>query len=132
MKYSVRGEMSCPGLGWRGSSLQQFTRFGHAGRRAPVFARGYAGKGGELTPPVRSTRGVKFFGNGSIILFGVERAILADSIAQQEIENGTRAVAQFAVTMHDRGSVTLEILADRVVGFAEQSRRLGAFDLSDV
>ena len=85
-----------------------------------------------MTPAVRGARGVEFLGDGSIILFGVERAIFADGVAQQEIENGTRVVAQFAVTMHDRGSVSLEILADRVVGFAEQRRGLGGFDLSDV
>src|SRR5262245_57738381 len=121
-----------PAAWGRASSLQQFTGFGHAGRGAAILAGGYSGEGGELTPAVRSARGFEFLGDGPIILFGLERAILTNGVAEQEIENGTRVVAQFAVTMHDGGSVSLEILADGVVGFAEQRRGLGGFNLSDV
>src|SRR5262249_16096775 len=50
---------------------------------AAVFAGGDAGQGDELTPAERGAGRSEFFTDCAVILFRVERAVLADAVAQQ-------------------------------------------------
>src|SRR5207302_5605382 len=58
--------------------------------------------------------------------------LFRSGIAQEEIENRARVVAEFAVTMDEGSGVSLEILADGVVSLVKESRAFAGFDDCDV
>ena len=58
----------------------------------------------------------------------VNKALFA-RVTKKQIEDGTRVVAEFAITMNDGRGVSLHVLADGLVGFAKESVGLGARDL---
>ncbi len=58
----------------------------------------------------------------------MERAILAYGVAKQQVEDRPRCMAELAVAVNDRRSVGLEILPDRIVGFAKQRIRFSGLD----
>jgi hypothetical protein len=112
--------------------FQQGSGLSHTRRGTAIFAGGDAGQGDELTPTESRASGTKFFGDSAIEFFRVERAILANSVAQQEIENGARVVAEFAITMNESRGMSLQVLADGIVCFTKQSRAIRGFDLREV
>ena len=48
-----------------------------------------------MTPSERGSARGEFLRNGAVKLLGMQRAVFTDSIAQQQIKNRTRGVAQF-------------------------------------
>src|SRR6266571_7448830 len=112
--------------------LEHFTRLGHAGGGAAILAGRDAGQGHQCTPAEGGPGGGEFFGDGAVILFGVQRAVLAHGVAQEQIEHRTRGMAELTVPMHDGRGAGLEVLADGIVGFAQERVRVGGFDLLDV
>ena len=102
------------------------------GRGAAVFAGGDAGERHQLTPAEGGARGGEFFGHGAVVFLGVERAVFAHGVAQQQVEHRTRGVAEFAVAAHDGRGVGLEVLADGFIGFAQERVGLGGFDLVEM
>src|SRR4051812_28239100 len=93
------------------SPLQQLPRFGDTGRWASIFTGGHTRQRHQLPPAERRPDCGEFLGGGAIKLFGVERAVFANGVAQHQIEDRTWVVAEFAITMNERGGVSLEILA---------------------
>ena len=87
--------------------LQQLAGFGHAGRGAAVFAGGDAGEGAELAPAEGGARGGEFLGDGAEEFFGVQRAVLADGVAAEQVEDFARVVAELAVALHEAGGAVL-------------------------
>ena len=64
-------------------NFQQFARLCHPSRGPAILARGDARESDELPPAEYGPRGVEFLGYGSIILFRMKRAILADGITEK-------------------------------------------------
>ena len=58
----------------------------------------------------------------------MERAILADSVTQEQVKYLSRGVAEFAVTAHDGRGLGLEVLADRFVGFSQERVSIRGLD----
>ena len=112
--------------------LQKLSRFCHPRCRAAILAGGDAGERNQLSPAKRRARRGEFFGRGAVLFLGMERAVFAHGVAQEQVEHGTRSVAEFAVTTHDGCGVGLEVLADRIIGFAQERVGLGGFDFIEV
>src|SRR6266702_7229008 len=104
--------------GWSVLYLQHFPRLGHAGGGAAIFAGRDSGQGHQRTTAESGAGGGEFFGDGAVIFFGVQRAILAHGVAQEQIEHRTRGMAEFAVAVHDGCGAGREVLADGIVGLA--------------
>ena len=58
----------------------------------------------------------------------MQRTVLADRVAQHEIEDAARIVIEFAIAMNGRGDACLEISTDGIFGFAQQSFRISSLD----
>ena len=67
--------------------------------------------------------------DGAVVLLGVQRAVFADGVAQQQVEHRPRRLTQLAVAMDDGAGAGLQVAADRVLGLAQQRVGLGRFDL---
>ena len=116
---------NAPLQGGSASDFQQRARIGHAWSRASILTCRDAGERHQMTPPEGRTGGREFIRHGAVEFFRVERAVFTDGEAQQEIENRPRFVAELAVAINDRAGVRLEISADRLLGFLEQTRGIG-------
>src|SRR5262249_25416809 len=92
--------------------------------RVPVLARGDARQGGQLSPAERGTRLGEFLADRAIVLLGVQPAVLADRVAQEQVEHRSRGVAQRAVALDQGAGAELVILADCPVQVPEQGSGL--------
>ena len=84
---------------------EPFARLGEARRRPAVLAGGYPCQRHKLTPSKRRPSGGELFGDGAVILLGVERAVFTDGIAQKQVEDGSGRLVQRADLMNDRASL---------------------------
>ena len=67
-----------------------------AAGRVAVFTRGDARQRRQLPPAERRPHEGELFTDGLEILLSVQSTFLADSVAQQQVEDRPRVVAQFA------------------------------------
>ena len=68
--------------------------------------------GNKLTPSKRRPSGGELFGDGAVVLLGVERAVFTDGIAQKQVEDGSGRLIERADLMNDRASLRLIIGTD--------------------
>src|SRR6185436_8792948 len=65
---------------------------------------------------------------GAIVLLGMERAVLAHRVLEEEIEHRPGGVSHLAVAVRDRRCARLAVLADRRLGLPEEGRAIGGLD----
>src|SRR5262249_18766581 len=90
----------------------------------PVLARGDARQGGQLSPAKRGARLRELLRDCPVVLLGVQPPVLADRVAQEEVEHRPRGVAQLAIALDQGAGAKLVVLADRPVQVPEQDRGL--------
>ena len=83
-----------------------------------MFARGHAGQRRQVSPAEGRPRGREFLGHRSIVLLGVQRAVLADREIQQQVEHRPGGVAKFAIAMNQSAGAGLIVAADRRIGLS--------------
>ena len=94
-----------------------------------VFAGGDAGQGGQLSPAEgRAGRG-ELLGHGAVVLLGVQGAVLADGVAEQQVEDGPGRAAELAVAVDQGAGAGLVVRLDRGLGLGEQGVGLDVADL---
>src|SRR5262249_32081005 len=116
---------SCPAPPRRWSDLEQFPGLGDARRGTAALAGRHAGQGDELPPAEGRTRPAEFLADGVVILFGVQRAILADGVFQQQREHRLGIVAERAVAVHQRRGDLLLVRPDRGFRLGQQPLGVG-------
>src|SRR5262245_42050407 len=94
------------------SQLEQPPSFGVARRGMAVLTGGDAGQSDEVTPAEGRPRGGEFLDHRTVILLRVQRAILADAIAEQQIEDAPLRATQLTVALHQGGRSRLVLLLD--------------------
>ncbi len=94
-----------------------------------VGAGGDAGQGHELPPAEGGAAGGEFFSHRAIVFLGVKGAVLADGVAQEQIEDGARRMAELAVAVDGGASAGLIAVANGVLGGTEQGVWLAGLDL---
>jgi hypothetical protein len=97
------------------SHLQQLPRLGVSWRGAAVFAGGDSGQRGYLPPAIGGARGGEFFADGAVEFFRVQRAVFADGILKQQIEDRARRVTKLPIPRRQSGGVGLQVAADGFV-----------------
>src|SRR5262245_9755147 len=98
----------------------------------PVLARGDARQRGQLLPAECGARLRELFRDCPVVLLGVQPPVLADRVAQEEVEHGPWWVAQLAVALDQGAGAKLVVLADRPVQVAEQDRGLDGLHAPEV
>src|SRR5262249_3914918 len=83
------------------SNLQPSDGLLDAGRGPAVLAGGDAGEGDELAPAEGGSGGGELLGDSSVVLLGVQGAVLADGVAEQEAEDGPGGLVQRADAVDD-------------------------------
>ena len=108
---------------------QQLAGFLIARRRKAVFAGGDARQRHQLPPAEGRPRGGEFLADRAVVLFGVQRAVFADRVLHQQIEDWPCGQFQFAVAMHHGARPGLVVALDRFLGLAEQRLDIRGIDL---
>lgn len=103
------------------SDAEQFFGLGDPGGGAAEFAGGDAGEGGQLSPAEDGTRCGKLLGDRPVILFRMQRAVFADGVLQQQIEDRSLRKSELAVLRDDGGGLGLIVQADGLFGLGNES-----------
>src|SRR5687768_8135270 len=107
----------------RGSAqVEQLPGFGDAGGGSAVFAGGDPGEGRELAPAEGLAGALEFLGDGAVVFFGVEGAVFAYGVLQQQVEDGAGGVLELAVAVGDGGGPGLEVALDGGFELLEERR----------
>src|SRR5947207_13286916 len=85
-----------------------------------------------MTPTECRPRCGEFLRNGAVEFFGVQRTILADRVAEQQIEHKAWRMPRLAITLNQGAGFCLEISANCLVGLAEQPVGVSRLDLLEV
>src|SRR5262245_150494 len=101
------------------SNLQQLACFRVTRSGLAVLAGRHAGQADELPPAIRRANEIELLADRPIVLLGVESAVFARRITEQQIEDGTRRLTELAVTGHGRAGDRLVLGLDGVLGLAE-------------
>ena len=96
------------------------------------LARRDAGERHDVAPAKRGAGRSELFAHGAVEFLGVERAVFADRVAEQEIEERAWRVAEFAVAMDNAADSALEVRANRLVGLAQECLGIRALDFVDM
>ena len=72
-----------------------------------VLAGGDAGQGRELPPAEGRAGGGELLGDGPVVLLGVQGAVLADRVLQQQVEDRTGFQPELAVAGDQGGGAAL-------------------------
>src|SRR3972149_10387591 len=88
-------------------------RLGVSRRRLAALAGRHAGQRHQLPPAKRRPRGGELLGDGAVVFFGVQRTVLARGIAEQQIKDPPRWMAELAVPLDGGAGAGLVVLANR-------------------
>ena len=95
-----------------------------------VFAGRHAGKPDDMAPLKRLACASELLDDGSIVLFGMQSAVFADRVAQQQVEDRADRVSLRAVALNEGGGMRLIVLPNRAVQIAQERSGILRFDRS--
>src|SRR3972149_10755190 len=104
-------------------------RLGIPRRRLAALAGRDAGQRHQLPPAKRRPRGGELLADGAVVFFGVQRTVLARGIAEQQIKDPPRWMAELAVPLDGGAGAGLVVLANRALGLAGQRLELAGPEL---
>src|SRR5262245_15338839 len=96
--------------------LQQVARLGVTVGRVAVLAGSDAGQGCQVSPAEGWVTCGEFLGHRPVVLLGVEGAVFAYSVLQEQVEDRACRVAQFAVAVNQSAGTCLVAFLDRPLG----------------
>src|SRR5262245_39625628 len=77
----------------RSTESEPITSLGDAGRRPAELTGGHAGQCDELSPAEGGPGRREFLADRAVVFLGVQGAVLADCVVQEQVEHGSGRLA---------------------------------------
>jgi len=85
-----------------------------------VLAGRHAGEGGKLPPAERGADRSEFLAHGAVVYLGMECAILADGVFEQQVEHRASGLIERSIAVYESARAGLIVGLDRGLGLVEQ------------